>query len=63
MELWLTAVLMLTVSVHGAVKFPEEDGVVVLTNETFDGALQQFPQLFVEFCSYQTNDTAVIVRS
>lgn len=44
------------VSVYGsAAEFPEEDGIVVLTNKTFDSALQQFPKLFVEFCSYQTD--------
>lgn len=45
------------VAACGAVEFPEEDGVVVLTNETIDSALQQFPQLFIEFCAYETNAT------
>jgi len=35
-----------------AVEFPVEDGVVVLTNETIDSALQQFPKLLIEFCAY-----------
>jgi len=45
---------VLVVAAVAAVEFLEEDGIVVLTNETFDNALQQFPQLFVEFCSYTT---------
>jgi len=54
MELSLGAFVFIVtvVSMCDAVQFPEEDGIVVLTNETIDSALQQFPQLFIEFCSY-----------
>jgi len=54
MELSLGACMLVVTlaSVVGAVQFPEEDGVVVLTNDTIDSALQQFPHLFIEFCSY-----------
>jgi len=58
MELSLAAcvyAVTVVLSVHSAVKFPEEDGVVVLTNETFNSALEHFPQLLVEFCSYVTS--------
>jgi len=52
----LAGVFLLTVmSAYSAAQFPEEDRVVVLTNETIDNALRQFPQLFIEFCSYSTD--------
>jgi len=56
MELPLGLACLLVVSVYcsaaASAQFPWEDGIVVLTNETIDSALQQFPQLFIEFCSY-----------
>jgi len=33
-------------------EYLEEDGVIVLKTDTFDKALQDFPDLLVEFCEY-----------
>lgn len=33
-------------------QYPEEDGVLVLTKETFERATQDFNNLLVEFCEY-----------
>lgn len=30
--------------------FPEEDNVIVLTDDNFEGAIQQFRYLLIEFC-------------
>ena len=35
-----------------ATTFKEEDDVLVLTKDTFDSALEEFPDILVEFCTF-----------
>jgi len=39
-------------------EYLEEDGVIVLKTDTFDKALQDFPDLLVEFCEYRPYSVA-----
>jgi len=42
-----------------ATSFKEEDDVLVLTKDTFDSALAEFPDILVEFCTF-ANYVAII---
>lgn len=46
------ALLCLTVFAGVNAQYPEEDGVLILTKETFEKATQDFNNLLVEFCEY-----------
>jgi len=35
-----------------ATEFKEEDDVLVLTKDTFDSAMAEFPDILVEFCTF-----------
>jgi len=45
-------VLLGLTCLYGASSFKEEDDVLVLTKDTFDSALAEFPHVLVEFCTF-----------
>jgi len=45
-------VLLVLACLCGATSFKEEDDVLVLTKDTFDSALAEFPDMLVEFCTF-----------
>lgn len=46
-------VLLGLACICGATSFKEEDDVLVLTKDTFDSALAEFPDILVEFCTFK----------
>lgn len=49
---FLFAVCLLVATVTAAAEFKYEENVLVLTDENFKEAVEEFPFLLVEFCEY-----------
>jgi len=50
----ISAFVCLVIIAGAVAEFKEEDGVLVLTKDTFDKALEEFKYVLVEFCKLIT---------